>query len=237
MHLCSRKVLIVDTEAKVKQALKFRFSKLNYKVFLSTSGYEAITTFNNENPSLLILDILIPELDGYEVCRKIRKKSRIPIIIVTSLNSLPNRIMGLELGATDYIIKPFSAKELEIKVQKYLACEALLSLKHYPKPKEILQFDSLTINLREKQVVKNKKLLNLTHIEYRLFELLIQNHGQVLSRPTLLSNVWGYTAQRYNEVRIVDVHIHRLRNKIENTPKQPKLIMTLRGVGYLLQMY
>jgi OmpR family response regulator RpaB len=174
-------------------------------------------------------------LDGYEVCRQIRKNSNVPIIILTALDNLTNRIMGLELGANDFITKPFSLKELEVRINSSLRYSNIQSSKKVPTRQEIFYFGSLTINLTKQQVLKDNKQLILTGIEFSLLHLLIQNKDQKLSRATILDNIWGYTPERDIDTRVVDVHIHRLRTKLEENPKNPDFILTARGIGYMFR--
>jgi OmpR family response regulator RpaB len=202
---------------------------------MATNGVDALKIINSEYINLIILDILLPKLDGYEVCRQIRKNSNVPIIILTALDNLTNRIMGLELGANDFITKPFSLKELEVRINSSLRYSNIQSSKKVPTRQEIFYFGSLTINLTKQQVLKDNKQLILTGIEFSLLHLLIQNKDQKLSRATILDNIWGYTPERDIDTRVVDVHIHRLRTKLEENPKNPDFILTARGIGYMFR--
>jgi OmpR family response regulator RpaB len=202
---------------------------------MATNGVDALKIINSEYINLIILDILLPKLDGYEVCRQIRKNSNVPIIILTALDNLTNRIMGLELGANDFITKPFSLKELEVRINSSLRYSNIQSSKKVPTRQEIVYFGSLTINLTKQQVLKDNKQLILTGIEFSLLHLLIQNKDQKLSRATILDNIWGYTPERDIDTRVVDVHIHRLRTKLEENPKNPDFILTARGIGYMFR--
>lgn len=228
-------ILIVDSETSVRQSLAKHFIYLGYKVFLSTNGAEALRTINKENIHLVILDILLPKIDGYEVCRQIRKKLHIPIIILTALDNFTNRIMGLESGANDFVIKPVSLKELEIRVRYNLHHHNLQNSKKIPTQQEVFYSGSLIINLTKQQVLLNNRQLLLTKIEFSLLQLLVQNAGRKLSRAIILDNIWGYTPERYIDTRIVDVHISRLRLKLEENPKNPDFILTARGIGYVFQ--
>jgi len=223
-------ILIVDSETTVRQSLAKHFIDTGYKVFLSTNGAEALKITNREDINLVILDILLPKIDGYEVCRQIRKNLHIPIIILTALDSFNNRIMGLESGANDFLSKPVSLKELEIKVHY-----SFQEFKKRPTQQEIFYFGSLIINLTKQQVFINNRQLLLTEIEFSLLQLLVQNAGRELSRAIILDNIWGYTPERDIDMRIVDVHISRLRSKLEKNPKNPDFILTVRGIGYVFQ--
>jgi len=235
VNISKKSILIVDSEVSIRQIVSKRLVYRGYKVFMATNGVDALKIINSEYINLIILDILLPKLDGYEVCRQIRKNSNVPIIILTALDNLTNRVMGLELGANDFITKPFSLKELEVRINSSLRYSNLQSSKKIPTRQEIFYFGSLTINLTKQQVLKDNKQLILTGIEFSLLHLLIQNKDQKLSRATILDNIWGYTPERDIDTRIVDVHIHRLRSKLEKNPKNPEFIKTARGIGYVFQ--
>ena len=161
--------------------------------------------------------------------------SYVPIIILTALDSMVSRLMGLELGADDFVTKPFSLKELEVRIYSILRRSDFQKFKRLPTRQEIFNFGSLTVNLTKQQVSKNNKQIILTVIEFRLLKFLIQNTGCKLSRITILDNLWGYKPERDIDTRIVDVHIHRLRTKLEENPKKPDFILTVRGIGYMFQ--
>ena len=237
MNDSKRKILIIENEANISSIISTRFLYLGYDVSLSTNGAEALIIFNQECPDLVIIDILLPKIDGYEVCRRIRKKSKVPIIILTALNKISNRIMGLKMGADDYITKPFSLTELELRVILKLRRSNPQKFKVIPNRQETFQFGNVVINTANKQVLKNNNQLTLTSIEFSLLELLIQNSGHELSRAEILNNIWGYTPARFVDTRLVDVHIYRLRLKIENTPSTPDFILTARGTGYFFQPF
>jgi len=230
-----RKILIIENDENISSVISTRFLSLGYDVSLSTNGAEALIIFNQEWPDLVILDILLPKIDGYEVCRQMRKNSDVPIIILSALASPANRVMGLELGADDFITKPFSLKEIAIRINSNLKRSGLQKLKTLPTRQELFYFGDLTINLTTQQVLQNNKQLILTEIEFSLLQLLIQNAGRKLSRATILDNIWGFTPERDIDTRVVDVHIHRLRSKLEENPKIPNFILTVRGIGYKFQ--
>ena len=237
MNESKRKILIIENEESISSILVTRFLSLGYDVSLSTNGAEALIIFNQECPDLVIIDILLPKIDGYEVCRRIRKKSRIPIIILTALNKISNRIMGLKMGADDYMTKPFSLTELELRVISKLRRPGSQKFKVISNRQETFQFGNLVVNTANKQILKNNNQLTLTSIEFSLLELLIQNSGRELSRAEILNNIWGYTPARFVDTRLVDVHIYRLRLKIEDTPSTPDFILTARGTGYIFQPF
>ena len=232
-----KKLLVVDNEIEISQLLTTRLTILGYKVFLVSSGTEALNVFNQENFDLVLLDIVLPKLDGYEVCRQIRKKSQIPIIILTSLSNISNRILGLELGADDYVVKPFSPKELEARITSAIRRSNLKTQTFIKNKKQILKISNMIIDRDGRKIIKNNLEIKPTNIEYNILELLIENAGKELSRAIILDNIWGYTPERYVDTRIVDVHISRLRAKIEDDPRNPDLILTARGIGYKFQQY
>jgi len=230
-----KNILIIDGETNIRKILVTRLINLGYNVFSSTNGIDAINILNKEDINLILIDILLPKQDGYEVCRKIREITTVPIIILTALNTISSRIKGLELGADDYITKPFSIKEFELRVNSLLHRFNFQKFKQRIPRQEIFYLGNLIIDLTKKQVLKNNKQLTLTKIEFSLLELLIQNAGRKLSRESVLDNIWGYTPERYIDTRVVDVHVHRLRIKLEENPRNPIFLVTVRGIGYMFQ--
>jgi OmpR family response regulator RpaB len=228
------KVLVVDNEIPVRQLLQARLSNLGYKVFLTSNGKDAITSFIKEQPDIIILDLILPKLDGYAVCRKIREQSDIPIIILTALGNISDQVMELGLEVNDYVIKPFSPKELEFRIRSVLY-NYNLQVNNSLTRKKIFQINELIIDMDKKVVSKTNRIMKLTETEFDLLELLIENAGKTLSRLTILENIWGYTPERYIDTRLVDVYISKLRLKIEENPRNPDLILTVRGVGYIFQ--
>ena len=176
---------------------------------------------------------MLPKLDGYTVCSELRKKSNVPIIMLTARGDISDRVMGLEFGADDYVIKPFYPKELEARVRSLLRRSEKTS--NYSSNKYLFQIGNLTINTQKQQVFRDNARVRLTGIEFSLLELLITNAGERLSRAYILDTVWGYTPERYLDTRVVDVHISRLRSKLEIDPGKPDLILTARGTGYVFQ--
>ena len=240
MEVYAKKILVVDYEKKTRELISKRLTSLGYTVFLESNGEAALLTFLKELPDLVILDILLPKIDGYELCHKIRENSQIPIIILTALNDRADCIIGLNFGADDYIIKPFLPKELEARIRSVLrrSSNSRLTSQHQSKNKQkLFKFGSFVVDFNRQQVFKNNLKVNLTNLEYSLLELLVTNAGISLSRKTILDNIWGYTPERYVDTRVVDVHISRLRAKLEIEPANPDLIMTVRGIGYKFQNY
>ncbi len=238
MEIYNEKILVVDDELSIRQILETRLSIRGYKVILAANGEEALQLFRKEQPNLVILDIMLPKIDGYQVCSEIRKESSVPIIMLTALGDISDRVMGLELGADDYVMKPFSPKELEARVRAVLRrLESTASITNHNTNQNILQIGALSIDTNKRQVFKGTERVKLTGMEFNLLELLVMKAGERLSRSMILDRVWGYTPERYLDTRVVDVHISRLRSKLEEDPSNPDLIITARGTGYMFQRY
>ena len=229
------KVLVVDDEASIRRILDTRLSMIGYIVITACDGEEALSSFRKEDPNLVILDVMMPKLDGYGVCQEIRKTSDVPIIMLTALGDVADRITGLELGADDYVIKPFSPKELEARIRSVLRRTEKIQLSSNNYKSGIVQFSFLKIDFNRRQVYKADERIKLTGMEFSLLELLVSRSGQAFSRAGILQEVWGYTPERHVDTRVVDVHISRLRAKLEIDPSNPDLILTARGTGYLFQ--
>ena len=233
----NEKILVVDSEETTRELLGRRLSSLGYSVFLESTAEKALVLVSKEYLDLIILDILLPKVDGYELCIKLRQENQTPIIILTPLKDISARIMGLDAGADDYIVKPFSPQELEARIRCLLKRRFITSQNHPTTKPKILNFGNISINLIKKRVLKDSTPIKLTTIEFKLLSLLIHNAGNELSRKTILDNIWGYTPQRDVDTRLVDVHVFRLRSKLESNPSAPDLILTIRGVGYMFQKY
>lgn len=231
------KILVVDDDANIRQILETRLTISGYIVLLANDGGEALKLFRKESPDLIILDIMLPKIGGYEVCKRVRKESSVPIIMLTALGDISDRVMGLEFGADDYVVKPFSPKELEARIRSVFR-----RIKKPPEAKrvyedQLMKIGSLTIDTQKRQVLRSGKRVRLTAMEFNLLELLINQPGERLSRSYILDSVWGYTPQRYVDTRVVDVHISRLRAKLEEDPSNPDYILTARGTGYMFQNF
>nr|QCI07766.1 putative transcriptional regulator ompR [Pleonosporium borreri] len=229
------KILIVDDETSIRRILKTRLSLIGYNVITASNGEEALNVFEQEYPNLIILDVMMPKLDGYGVCQELRKESDVPIIILTALGDVSDRITGLELGADDYVIKPFSPKELEARIRSVLRRTEKITLHSSIPSSGIINIGFLKIDTNKRQVYKKNIRVRLTGMEFSLLELLISKAGEPFSRGSILQQVWGYTPERHVDTRVVDVHISRLRSKLEDDPSNPELILTARGTGYLFQ--
>jgi len=208
---------------------------IGYTVVTAADGDEALAVYKKELPNLIILDIMMPKLDGYGVCQEIRKDSDIPIIMLTALGDVADRITGLELGADDYVVKPFSPKELEARIKAILRRVDKMSLHSTSLASGIISMGGIKIDTNRRQVYKQNEKIRLTGMEFSLLELLMSKSGEAFSRASILQEVWGYTPERHVDTRVVDVHISRLRSKLEEDPSNPDLILTARGTGYLFQ--
>ena len=229
------KILVVDDEASIRRILETQLSMIGYIVVTAADGEEALAAYKKELPNLIILDIMMPKLDGYGVCQEIRKDSDIPIIMLTALGDVADRITGLELGADDYVVKPFSPKELEARIKAILRRVDRMSLHNTSVASGIIAMGGIKIDTNRRQVYKQNEKIRLTGMEFSLLELLMSKSGEAFSRAAILQEVWGYTPERHVDTRVVDVHISRLRSKLEEDPSNPDLILTARGTGYLFQ--
>ena len=229
-----KKILVVDDEKPISDIIKFNMVKEGYEVLTAFNGREALEVFEAENPDILILDLMLPELDGLEVARTIRKTSNVPIIMLSAKDSEFDKVIGLELGADDYVTKPFSNRELQARVKALLRrTEITAENQEDSKPDNELIIGDLQILSDAFLVKKNGEDLELTHREFELLYHLATHSGQVMNREHLLETVWGY--DYFGDVRTVDVTIRRLREKIEDTPSRPEYILTRRGVGYYMR--
>ena len=222
-------VLVVDDEQNIVNIIAFNLKKEGYEVLTAGDGEEAVEIVEKHQPDLILLDIMMPKMDGYEACRKIREKYNIPIIMLTARAEELDKVLGLEMGADDYVTKPFGTRELIARVKANLRRSVV---KNEPAVEKgnVLKFGKLEIDLDKFEARKDGKVLELTYREFELLKFFAQNLRQVFSRETLLEKVWGY--EYYGDVRTVDVTVRRLREKIEDNPGKPEYIITKRGVGY-----
>jgi OmpR family response regulator RpaB len=228
------RILVVDDEASIRRILETRLSMIGYEVVTAADGEEALQAFHEIEPDLVVLDVMMPKLDGYGVCQELRKESDIPIIMLTALGDVADRITGLELGADDYVVKPFSPKELEARIRSVLRRVDKNGVPGIPSS-GVIGIGSIKIDTNRRQVYKGDQRIRLTGMEFSLLELLVSRSGEPFSRSQILQEVWGYTPERHVDTRVVDVHISRLRAKLEDDPSNPELILTARGTGYLFQ--
>lgn len=229
-----KKILVVDDEKPISDIIKFNMTKEGYEVLTAFDGKEALEMFEAEKPDILILDLMLPEVDGLDVARTIRRTSNVPIIVLSAKDSEFDKVIGLEIGADDYVTKPFSNRELLARVKALLRRSELIPDSHMDEssPKELFIGD-LQILPDAFVVKKHGKELELTHREFELLHHLATHVGQVMTREHLLETVWGY--DYFGDVRTVDVTVRRLREKIEDTPSRPEYILTRRGVGYYIR--
>lgn len=227
-------ILVVDDEAAIRRILKTRLSMVNYEVITAADGNEALEIFAQEQPDLIVLDVMMPKRDGYSVCQEIREKSDVPIIMLTALGDVADRITGLKLGADDYLVKPFSPKELEARIASILRRFKKNNTAELPNS-GVIEVNNLRIDSNRRRIYRNNQLIRLTGIEFDLLQLLVNHSGKPLSRADILQTLWGYLPECKRDLRLVDVHISRLRSKIEDDPRQPDYIITDRGTGYLFQ--
>jgi two-component system response regulator VicR len=213
--------------------LQFNLKKEGYTVYCAYDGDQAIEMVEEINPDLLLLDIMLPNRDGMEVCREVRKKYDMPIIMLTAKDSEIDKVLGLELGADDYVTKPFSTRELLARVKANLRRQQSIDTSESKGPNNEITVGSLTIHPDAYVVSKRGETIELTHREFELLHYLAQHIGQVMTREHLLQTVWGY--DYFGDVRTVDVTVRRLREKIEDSPSHPTWIVTRRGVGYYLR--
>ena len=224
----SKLILVVDDEAPIVDILNFNLTKSGYDVIVAYDGEEGYNLAINEKPDLILLDVMLPKMDGFEVCKKIREKQQTPIIMLTARDEEVDKVLGLELGADDYITKPFSVRELLARVKANM--RRTISEAPSAEDSDTLTFGSLSINTVRYEVAKNGAVIDLTLLEFELLKFLSMQPGKVFTRETLLEHVWGY--EYFGDVRTVDVTVRRLREKIEDNPASPGFIMTKRGVGY-----
>ena len=225
------RILVVDDEKNIVDIIKYNLKKEGYEVMTAGDGEEALKLNEEFKPDIILLDIMMPKLDGYAVCRKVREKYDTPIIMLTARAEEVDKVLGLELGADDYVTKPFGTRELMARVKANL--RRINSSEETPAEstdKDVLSFGRLTIDLKRFEVKKDGNVLELTLREFELLKFLASQKTQVFSRETLLEKVWGY--EYFGDVRTVDVTVRRLREKLEDDPSKPAYILTKRGVGY-----
>jgi DNA-binding response OmpR family regulator len=225
----SAKILIVDDEPPIIDVLSYNLRQANYQVVIARDGEQALAQARREQPDLIILDLMLPHLDGLEVCRTLRRERDVPIIMLTARDAEVDRVVGLELGADDYVVKPFSVRELMARVKNVLRRAA-------PRPPEaeadIIRVGTLAVDAARHEARLGAIELELTALEFQLLYTLARHAGWVLSREQLLEQVWGY--DYHNDLRVVDAAIKRLRAKLRQAAPTTDLIVTVRGVGYKL---
>lgn len=225
------KALVVDDEKLIVKGIKFSLEQDGYEVDVAYDGSEALKMANEKEYDIVLLDVMLPEMDGMEVCQAIREFSEMPIIMLTAKGTDMDKILGLEYGADDYITKPFNILEVKARIKAIIRRNSKKA-KAAQKNERIIEISDLKLDLDSRRVFEKDKELNLTAKEFDILELLTQNPDKVYSREKLLSIVWGNKLHEAGDVRTVDVHVRRLREKIEPNPSEPKYIHTKWGVGY-----
>ena len=232
-------VMVVDDEAAVRRVLVMRFQLAGYRVICAEDGEEALSLFHQEQPDLVVLDVMLPKLDGFAVCRRLRAESCVPIIFLSALDAIAERVSGLDLGADDYLPKPFSPKELEARIATILRRvgrgSAATEPREVPSGSGVLRVGDLVVDTNRRQVTRDSERIGLTYTEFSLLELLFREPGRVVPRAEILEQLWGYPPRRAADLRVVDVYVARLRGKLEPDPRNPELILTVRGTGYASQ--
>lgn len=237
-----KKVLVVDDEQAIIDVLVYNLKKEGYETIEATDGVSAVNIALEQKPDLMLLDIMLPKMDGLTVCKRVKNYLNIPILMLTAKDAEIDKIVGLELGADDYITKPFSVRELMARVKANLRKNELANI-----PKEavtetiqnvevkkdnIIKVDDLELDLDRFEVKVRNEIIDLTLREFEVLKFLAMQPGQVITRETLLEKVWGY--EYYGDIRTVDVTVRRIREKIEKDTSNPKILITKRGVGYYI---
>ena len=231
--MAGSKILVVEDDKTLLDVLKYNLIKENYAVVTAVDGVQALEVARSEKPDLVILDIMLPKLDGFEVCRILRKEMTVPILMLTAKIEEIDKVVGLELGADDYLTKPFSLRELLARIRAMLRRvemikqETLSKEETAPQP---IKIANLEIDLTRHQVSRGESIVDLSPKEFELLAFLARNRGQIFTRDHLLEKVWGYDYA--GDTRTVDVHIRWLRQKMEDDPSHPRHLLAVRGVGY-----
>jgi len=223
----SARILLVDDEESIQTLLSYPLRKDGYEVISAQDGQEALERFAEARFDLVILDLMLPKLDGIEVCRRMRSRSQVPIIMLTAKDDEADKVTGLEIGADDYITKPFSMREFRSRVKAALRRSRMIGGGPDEEP---ISSGGLTIDFGRRSVTLRETEIRLTYVEFEILAALARSPGHVLSRETLLEHVWGDS--EYRDPRTVDVHIRHLREKLEADPKEPEYLFTVRGAGY-----
>ncbi|MCD4812691.1 response regulator transcription factor [bacterium] len=222
----NRTVLIIDDDQKLNHLLKTYLSKYGFSVQTAVHPVEGLKKLHHQTPDIIILDVMLPDQNGFDVCKTIRQQHSTPVIMLTARGEVTDRVLGLELGADDYLPKPFEPRELVARMQ------SILRRGHHSRSTELLKTRHLTLDLNRHEARLGKKILDLSTMEFEILKLFAQNPGRVYSRDQLLDHIRGIEWEAYN--RSIDVLISRLRQKLADDPKQPKFIKTVRGTGYML---
>jgi len=225
------RILVVEDETSFSEALEFLLGKEGFSVITAATGSEALKKFDQGGIDLVLLDLMIPEISGTEVCRQIRAKSRVPIIMLTAKDSEVDKVVGLEIGADDYVTKPYSARELIARINAVLRRNS----GELPTSEAgVMTIQGIRMDIDRHQVALNGAPISLPLKEFELLEFLMRNAGRVLTRMQLIDRVWG--SDYVGDTKTLDVHIKRLRAKLEDDPANPKIIQTVRGLGYKMEL-
>jgi DNA-binding response OmpR family regulator len=227
----ARTILVVDDEATLRETVVDALEAEGFKVSAAADGREALARFRAERPDLVLLDLMLPEMSGIEVCRIIRAESGVPIVMLTAKDSELDKVVGLELGADDYVTKPFSLRELSARIRAIFRRAEQAAMEHTP-PASVTIGD-VQVDLAGHRLLRDGEVLPVKPKAFELLAFLLRNPGQVFTRDQLLERVWGYDYA--GETRTVDVHIHWLRGQLEPDPANPQFIHTVRGVGYVFR--
>jgi DNA-binding response OmpR family regulator len=226
----SARILLVDDEQSIQTLLSYPLRKDGYDVVRATDGREALDRFAEQPFDLVVLDVMLPQLDGLEVCRRLRARSSVPIIMLTAKSEEIDKVLGLELGADDYITKPFSMREFRSRVKAALRRADMAPRVEPPDGEPALDVGDLHVDFAKRRVALRGEDVRLTFVEFEILGALARDAGRVFSRDQLLARIWGDAA--YRDPRTIDVHIRHLREKLERDAKEPEFIFTVRGVGY-----
>ena len=221
------KILLIDDDPLITRPLARSLETHGYTVSIAENGKDGLEQALTTHPDIVVLDVMMPEMNGWDVCKELRSKSGVPILMLTAMSEEIDRILGLELGADDYLTKPFSARELAARIKAMLR---RVAIDQTPIPEQKVTIGELTINFNRREVHRGDELLNLRYKEFELLTLLMNKKGQVVDRAEIFDLVWG--TDWLGDTRTLDVHIRWLREKIEDDPSKPKMIQTVRGVGY-----
>ena len=227
-----RTVLVVEDEPTVRETVSEALAADGLRVITAADGRQALDRFRAEQPDLVLLDLMLPELSGMEVCRILRRESSVPIIMLTARDSEVDKVVGLEVGADDYVTKPFSLRELQARVRAHLRRQEVVAAP--PRSTSDVQLGAVTVDLAGHRLMRGGTAIAVKPQAFELLAFLLRNPGQVFTRDQLLERVWGYDYA--GETRTVDVHVHWLRGHIEEDSAQPRFLQTVRGVGYVLRL-
>jgi DNA-binding response OmpR family regulator len=224
-----RKILVIEDNLGIQMSLKDEFESYGYQVYIAEDGEKGLQSVEKENPDLIILDIMLPVMDGYEVCKKLRmERNHTPVIMLTVRNKEIDKVLGLEIGADDYVTKPFSVRELSARVKTIFR-----RLDEYSTEVHAFRIGETELDFKKYEATKKGKKIDFTPLEFQLLQLLVKNQGKVITRDEILEKVWG-EQNVVISLRTIDSHITNIRKKLEDNPADPKYIINIRGVGYKL---